>query len=301
MDYYLKFVEYFPTVQELANAKEDDVLKLWQGLGYYSRARNLHFTAKHIARELNGQFPNHYKELLELKGVGPYTAAAISSISYNEPKAVVDGNVYRVLSRIFGIHTPIDSAEGKKEFQELANTLLDESQPGTFNQAVMEFGATVCTPKNPDCSNCIFNSSCHALKQNTLAQLPVKSKKIKKRNRYFNYLVLLDDNHTFLEKRNKKDIWQGLYQFPLIETTTEIKQPEELNSLPHVENFIIETFNPKIISKKHVLTHQNIHARFWQAEGQPRNQQYKRIALDQIHEFAIPRLIDVYINDSDLF
>ena len=188
--YFFKFIEQFPTVYNLANASEEEVLKLWQGLGYYSRARNLHSAANYIVNELNGKFPTTYSEILKLKGVGDYTASAIASICFNEPTAVVDGNVYRVLARYFGISTPINSTSGIKEFKKLAQELIVEDIPGTFNQAIMEFGACMCKPQNPDCFNCPLNDSCVALSNNTIAQLPVKINKTKVRKRYFNYLVI---------------------------------------------------------------------------------------------------------------
>src|SRR5690606_35061662 len=201
LPYYEEFLKAFPTIFHLANAPESQVLKLWQGLGYYSRARNLHATAKYIVAECNGVFPNNYKELHQLKGVGDYTASAIASICFREPAAVVDGNVYRVLSRVFGVETPINSTKGIKDFKSLAQELIDADDPGTYNQAVMEFGAVHCKPRNPDCNICIFNSSCYALANNKVDKLPVKTSKTKIRNRYFNYLVFLSsDEKTILQK-----------------------------------------------------------------------------------------------------
>ncbi len=223
LPYYLKFIESYPKIEDLANAHEDEVLKLWQGLGYYSRARNLHATAKMIAEEMNGTFPDNYKDLLKLKGVGDYTASAVASICFNKPEAVVDGNVYRVLSRVFGIATPINTTAGQKEFKELAQVLIDKKQPGTFNQAIMEFGACYCVPQNPDCGNCIFNDSCVAFQQKKVGELPVKIKAKPIKKRYFNYLVvLLENERTILQQRTGKGIWHKLYEFPLIETSKEI-------------------------------------------------------------------------------
>ena len=212
LPYYLKFTANYPTVFDLAKASEDEVLKHWQGLGYYSRARNLHKTAKYVAEELNGVFPKTYKELLTLKGVGDYTASAIASICYEEPVAVVDGNVYRVLSRCFGVDTPINSTEGVKQFKRLAMSLLPKNNIGDYNQALMEFGAKQCKPKSPDCSNCPVDSECAALATASIQKLPIKLKKIKIRKRYLNFLVLLTKNHkTVMEKRIEKGIWQHLY------------------------------------------------------------------------------------------
>ena len=216
LNYYLKFSETFPTVSHLANAKESDILKLWQGLGYYSRARSLHFSANYIINELNGEFPKSYKELLKLKGVGDYTASAIASICYDEQTAVVDGNVYRVLSRYFGIHTAINSTKGIKEFKKLAQQLITDEDPGRYNQAIMELGAKQCKPQNPNCDECPLNEGCIALQKKVVRNLPIKEKKIKIKKRYFNYLVLDVNNFTLIKQRSTKGIWQNLYEFPLI-------------------------------------------------------------------------------------
>lgn len=219
LPYYLKFIENFPTVHDLAKAEEETVLKLWQGLGYYSRARNLHTTAKYISFELGGNFPNNYTDLLQLKGVGEYTAAAIASISFNENIAVVDGNVFRVLARYFGIELDISQSKTKKEFQKVANDLLPKGKATVFNQAMMEFGARQCVPQNPDCENCVLNTSCFALQKNKIKELPIKTKKLKIKNRYLNYVVVKDKNEHFLiEQRTENGIWKNLYQFSLIET-----------------------------------------------------------------------------------
>ena len=202
MAYYFKFIYNFPSVFDLAKASEEDVLKLWQGLGYYSRARNLHFSAKYIVNELKGTFPANYYNLIKLKGVGDYTASAIASICYNESTAVVDGNVYRVLARYFGINTPINTSKGIKKFKQLAQELIDSKNPGTYNQAAMELGATVCKPQKPLCNECVFNNSCVALSKNLISNLPVKVNKLKIKQRYFNYLVITTGNNkTRIEKR----------------------------------------------------------------------------------------------------
>ncbi|MEO8068831.1 MAG: A/G-specific adenine glycosylase, partial [Flavobacteriales bacterium] len=216
--YWKRFVERWPTVTDLARASEDEVLKEWQGLGYYSRARNLRSAALQVVHEHRGVYPTTHVGLLKLIGVGDYTAAAIASICFSRPEAVVDGNAYRVLARVFGIATPIDSTAGKKEFKALANTLIDPDHPGDHNQAVMELGATVCTPRNPDCGSCPLRNRCVALKESRIATLPVKVKKQVVRVRYFNYLVLRSPKGIFLHQRSGKDIWQGLWEFPLIET-----------------------------------------------------------------------------------
>jgi A/G-specific adenine glycosylase len=267
LPFFLRFTEAFPTVFDLANASEEQVLKLWQGLGYYSRARNLHKTAKQIAFELNGEFPKNYNDLLQLKGVGEYTAAAIASFAYNENVPVVDGNVFRVLSRYFDIETDIASAGGKKEFTQLASELLPKGKANEFNQAIMEFGALLCVPKNPDCQNCVFNDSCLALQKKKVAQLPVKSKKLKVRHRFFNYLVFSDsNNNTLIQKRTQKGIWHNLYEFPLLETEI-IETEENILALIKNQNFIknsiqnIQLFNPQTIV--HKLSHQHLNIKFW--------------------------------------
>ena len=265
--YFLSFTTAFPTVFDLAAANEEQVLKLWQGLGYYSRARNLHKTAQYVANELSGIFPDNYNDLLRLKGVGEYTAAAIASFSYNEPVPVVDGNVFRVLSRYFNIDTDIAVASAKKEFAALAFEMMPKDKPALFNQAIMEFGALQCVPKNPNCGICIFNTSCAALQKKKVDQLPVKSKKLKVRNRFFNYLVVSDDNdNTIIQKRTAKGIWHNLYEFPLIETDA----PEDFDFIANNiqdeyfgNNSVtsIEDCNEKSII--HKLSHQHLHIKFW--------------------------------------
>jgi A/G-specific adenine glycosylase len=267
MPYFLSFVDAFPTVFDLANAGEQQVLKLWQGLGYYSRARNLHKTAQYIAAELDGVFPDNYNDLLKLKGVGEYTAAAIASFSYGQPVAVVDGNVFRVLSRYFDIETDIALASAKKEFAALAFELMPKDEPATFNQAIMEFGALQCVPKSPNCNVCVFNESCLALQKKKIGQLPVKSKKLKVRNRYFNYLVVSDNNDdTIIQKRTSKGIWQNLYEFPLIETEAVesfdyiVERIEKDFFVNDVVDSVLE-YNEKSII--HKLSHQHLHIKFW--------------------------------------
>ncbi|MDD2673606.1 MAG: A/G-specific adenine glycosylase [Flavobacterium sp.] len=270
MPYFLSFTTAFPTVFDLAKANEEQVLKLWQGLGYYSRARNLHKTAQHIAQELSGIFPGNYNDLLKLKGVGEYTAAAIASFSYKEPVPVVDGNVFRVLSRYFDVDTDIAQASAKKEFAALAFELMPKDNPATFNQAIMEFGALQCVPKSPNCGICVFNESCAALQKNRVDQLPVKSKKLKVRNRYFNYLVLEDETgNTIIQKRTDKGIWHNLYEFPLIETEKE-EDFDCVNEAVQAEYFKDNTvvsmleYNEKSII--HKLSHQHLHIKFWKVK-----------------------------------
>lgn len=296
--YYHAFTSQFPTVYDLAKANEEDVLKLWQGLGYYSRARNLHWSAKYIVNELDGVFPDTYKDILKLKGVGDYTASAIASICFNEVTAVVDGNVYRALSRIFGIETPINSTPGQKEFKALAQQLIDKQQPAIFNQAIMEFGARQCKPKNPDCSVCPFKTSCLALKENKIAVLPVKLKKTKVTKKYFNFIVIISKNEkTILEQRIGSGIWQNLYQFPLIETEkpstyNNIKSKiENLDVLADM-NFDVHLYNDTDII--HKLSHQHLYTKFWIVSVDESIE--KGIEISNIEDFPVPILIGNFID-----
>lgn len=267
MPYFLKFVDSFPTVFHLAKAHEEEVLKLWQGLGYYSRARNLHKTAQIVAFERNGIFPDNFLELLQLKGIGDYTAAAIASFSYNESVPVVDGNVFRVLARYFDVQTDISSSTAKKEFTALANELLPIGKANIFNQAIMEFGALQCVPKKPNCDNCVLNHGCLALQKKTVDQLPVKLKKIKVKKRYFNYLIFSDQNqHTLLQKRTDKGIWHNLYEFPLIETLTN-ETDQTIVSFIQNQKYICNTIEEIVINDSqrivHKLSHQHLYIKFW--------------------------------------
>lgn len=298
LPYFVRFTEAYKTVFDLAKSDESTVLKLWQGLGYYSRARNLHFTAKYVANKLNGVFPNNYKELLKLKGIGDYTASAIASVCFDEPVAVVDGNVYRVLSRYFGIKTPINSTKGIKEFKEIAQTLIDSSQPGIYNQAIMDFGALHCKPQNPLCDTCPFSGSCVALEKKLIKELPVKEKKIKIKKRYFNFLVVLtDDNKTILEERVGKGIWQGLYQFPLIETQQPILEEELVNQEGFEDLFPEETtlslFNTKDIV--HKISHQHLYTKFWIVKTPKINS--KTVLWKEVKKYPVPILIDNFLNE----
>ncbi|WP_303318916.1 A/G-specific adenine glycosylase [Flavivirga abyssicola] len=297
LPYYMSFTNTFPTVFDLAKADEEDVLKLWQGLGYYSRARNLHATAKYIADQLNGEFPDNYKDLLKLKGVGDYTASAIASICFNEVTAVVDGNVYRVLSRYFGIDTPINSSKGAKEFKALAQELIDKKNPAEFNQAIMEFGATQCKPKNPDCNICPYNKGCIAFNKKTINSLPVKIKSAKAKKKYFNFLVFIsEDEKTVLEKREGKGIWQNLYQFPLIETNKNIDD-KTLKTLIKAHGLIkgmpfeLSLYNKDVVV--HKLSHQHLYTKFWVVNVN--KLLVEGIPINQIHNYAVPILIGNFI------
>ncbi|MGH1386483.1 A/G-specific adenine glycosylase [Kordia sp.] len=298
LPYYEKFTEAFPTVYDLAKAEESQVLKLWQGLGYYSRARNLHYTAKDIVDNYNGQFPCSYKELLKLKGVGDYTASAIASICFDEVAPVVDGNVYRVLSRYFDVDTPINSTEGVKKFKELAFEVVDHDDPANFNQAIMEFGAVQCKPQSPYCIICPLNESCEGLKNQRVGMLPVKLKKTKIKHRWFNYIVVIsNETETLLEERKGKGIWQGLYQFPLLETEKSIENIElyqsEIEKLININDYSITQFNKK--EKIHKLSHQHLHTTFWIVETTDTLK--KGILLQEIRKYPVPILIGNFIEE----
>lgn len=294
--YFLKFKHVFPSVCDLANANENHVLNNWQGLGYYSRARNLHAAAITICNEFNGEFPNDYNTIKSLKGIGDYTAAAIASIAFELPYAVVDGNVYRVLSRYFDISTPIDSTMGKKEFATLAQELLDKKSPGDYNQALMEFGAIQCIPKNPNCAICPLRDSCLGYANKSYLDLPVKSKKTKVKNRYIDYFVITDGKQVFINKREKEDIWKGLYDFP---SRDSFEKEKELPSL-------IEKLNPTRYyldkSRKHILSHQKIEGNFYIVEvPQIPDLNYDLIPLNEITNYPLPQLLVKYLETSDFF
>ncbi|WP_136466672.1 A/G-specific adenine glycosylase [Flagellimonas onchidii] len=294
--YYYKFLEAFPTVHELASADEEKVLKLWQGLGYYSRARNLHATAKIVVQEFDGKFPDTYKQLKSLKGVGDYTASAIASICFGLPEPVVDGNVYRVLARYFGVETPINSPEGVKYFKELAREVMNAQNIRDYNQGVMEFGAIQCAPKKPYCLHCSLNESCVALKESKVASLPVKINKTKVRKRHFNYLVYLDaEGNTILEQRKGKGIWQNLYQFPLTESDRTLDEDELKNKLKEKDGFptvkTIKLHNHEPIV--HKLSHQHLYTRFWILEVEQTIN--KGVSWENIESFPVPVLIADFI------
>lgn len=302
MDYYLRFVDRFLDVQTLAAAEENEVLKYWQGLGYYSRARNLHRAARQIMEIYSGQFPHNHNEVLCLSGIGEYTAAAICSFAYDQAYAVVDGNVFRVLSRYFGIDTPIDSTGGKKIFSALAREVLSTTHPGIHNQAIMEFGALQCVPVSPNCEECVLRDSCAAFASNRVSVLPVKDKKTKVTQRYFNYLYIRHQGTTFLQKRTKKDVWQNLYEFPLIESDR-LLEVEEL-----LENPVFKTLTEgaqvhlQSISaiRKHILTHRQIFARVFTIEIDRLNENLKAFestTADEIQRFPVSRLMEVFLED----
>lgn len=305
LGYYARFVETFPTVADLAAASEQQVLKLWQGLGYYSRARNLHEAAKSIVAKHNGQFPDTYTNILQLKGVGKYTAAAIASFAFRLPYPVIDGNVYRVVSRVYGVYTPIGTQSAYKQFENILLRLIDQNRPDIFNQAIMDFGSTYCKPLSPDCVNCIFAEECVAFRNDKVSLLPVKSDPPKVKNRFFYYFDIKWDNdgciYTVLGKRSEKDIWKGLYQFPLLEE--EVEESELLSRLStFLDDFckvpyVIEDVSSPIT---HKLTHRTIVARFIKvklnSEPQLESEKWEQICTSDIGKFPVSRLIDKYLN-----
>ncbi|MDB5123117.1 MAG: A/G-specific adenine glycosylase [Mucilaginibacter sp.] len=300
LPYFFRFVEKYPDVTSFAAASEDEILKLWQGLGYYSRGRNMLKTARQVQQLYDGKFPQSYTELLKLKGIGPYTAAAIASFSANEARAVVDGNVYRVLARYFGIDEPINSTEGKKIFQATADELLNIEQPAIHNQAIMEFGATLCTPKNPACGICPVRTGCRAFISNAVKVLPVKLKKGKVRDRFFNYFLFTDGHTVLLNKRNEKDIWANMYDLPLIETLSLLSQ-KELVALPIVTQFFGTNINILEFSqvKIHLLTHQRLHVRLIRLQNKPvkLSEQWFYIPVEDLKRLAIPKILFIFLKN----
>lgn len=304
-DYYNRFVATFPTIESLAKAPEQKVFKLWEGLGYYTRCKNLIATAKFIANEKQGIFPDKYEDILALKGIGPYTAAAIASFAFNLPFAVVDGNVFRVLSRFFGIDKAIDSNTGKKLFTQLAEELLDKQHPGIYNQSIMDFGAVVCKPKNPLCGECPLKTKCEALLQNKVALLPIKEGKLIKKARWLNYLIVDFNGKVYVRKRGAKDIWENLYEFILLENDALI-EPEALRNSEVFKNIFVEN-TPTIVAisplYKQQLTHQTIHGRFIKikVQHQPGHlKSYKAVTYKQLGKLPFPRIINAYLVENEL-
>ena len=303
--YYEKFVERFPKIFDLAIADEQEILWLWQGLGYYSRARNLHKCARLIVSEYNGTFPESYKTLIKLPGIGPYTAAAIASISFNEKTPVLDGNVFRVLSRLFDINKDIGSSEGRKYFRKMAASLIQDQDPGEFNQAIMEFGALQCLPKNPDCKSCILNTNCLSYFKNNQHKRPIKQKKLIKKIRYFNYLVIDQDNCFYFKKRNSDDIWKGLFDFYLFESDDKYTDPKQISN--HIALFNHEDcYIHSIREYKHTLTHQVIKACFYHITLKNSNLKIHKQFLndgkfyckEDILKLPKPVLIDKYLKEE---
>jgi len=304
LSYYHRFLVRYPSVQKLAIATENDVMKMWEGLGYYSRARNLHATAKIITHEHNGKFPESYQKIIELKGIGVYTASAIASFAYNLPHAVVDGNVYRVLSRVFGIETPIDSTAGKKAFQELANSLLPAKNASQYNQAIMEFGSQYCKTKSPNCGSCIFSGHCLAYSKSWVNRLPLKEKKTRIKSRYLNYLVFINSKkEVSIRKRTEKDIWQGLYEFPKIESEKPMLQDMVIKETE--KSFQLKALKKALVFSsdeyKHLLTHITIYATFHVLQlSSGQKTSFKKVPLNQLRKFAFPQLIVKFMKDCRL-
>lgn len=296
--YYNRFIKKYPTINKLAAAPEINVFKLWEGLGYYTRCKNLIYTAKFISHDLNGKFPETYESILKLKGIGPYTASAISSFAYNLPYAVVDGNVMRVLSRFFGINTPIDSDEGKKKFTLLANELINKKWPALYNQAIMDFGATVCKPQLPLCSTCYLQAECTAFKKNSVKEYPFKKGKMIKRNRWFYYIIAEYRGCVYIRKRIQKDIWQNLHEFILIEKDTMVKPASILASKQFMKiagkKFKLVNISAVI---KQQLTHQTIYGCFIHILLDKKSllKDYELIEKPGIEQLAFPKLITTYV------
>jgi A/G-specific adenine glycosylase len=298
--YYEKFIKAFPTVHELAAAPDQQVFKMWEGLGYYSRCKNLLATARIISKELKGKFPGTYDEILKLKGIGPYTAAAIASFAFNENKAVVDGNVQRVISRYFGISTAVDSTEGKKLYASLAQTLIDEKSPGTYNQAIMDFGATICKPRNPLCEICVEKKECVAFNNGYVHMLPVKEKKLKTRTRWLYYFIIESAGSVYIRKREEKDIWQNLHEFVLMEKDEPQEEPEK--------DFLDILFKRGSYQIKHAsdvfsqqLTHQRIYGRFFVVQLNTKHKlagNYMLIRKKDIGGYAFPKFINSFLESS---
>ncbi|GIV34968.1 MAG: A/G-specific adenine glycosylase [Chitinophagales bacterium] len=301
--YYLRFKETFPDLKSLALATEDDVLRMWQGLGYYTRARNLHHAARYIYHELAGKFPDNYTALRKLKGVGPYTAAAIAAFAFNQPCAVVDSNVYRVLSRIFGIFEPVDSVAGKKFFTSLAERLMDPKAPALYNQAIMDFGAVQCTPRNPFCENCPFKTRCYAFQHQCIELLPIKKKKPARKVRYFHYLVLRHQGYTYLMHRNGKDIWKNLYEFPMIEGSRKMSLKEivlraEQNGWILRAAAVTASLSPEF---SQTLTHQKIHGSFAEIvlhKDASVAAFLLKIPINSLDNYAFPGIIRKYLQQA---
>lgn len=303
MPYYHSFTNAYSTITDLANAPEDAVMRLWQGLGYYSRARNLHQTAKIVAAEYGGNFPSTYAEIAMLKGIGPYTAGAIASIAFNEKAAAVDGNVYRFLARYFGISTPAPSEKARKEFTAIVLNLMENHPPGTFNQALIEFGALQCKP-SPPCMLCPFNATCYALNKGKVNELPVKNKMAARRSRYFHYFIIKSQNRVLLQQRTAKDIWQQLYEFPLVETSTaELDSPavlgQEVLAYLNKQNYPL-TFMGKPL--KHVLSHQDLFTNFYLVEVKklPTIGTAIPVNIADLDNYGLPRVITLFLENNSI-
>lgn len=301
IDYYCRFMNRFPDLVSLAGAKIEEVLKAWQGLGYYSRARNMHAAAVVMVSVHGGKFPSTYRELMGLKGIGPYTAAAIASIAFDEPRAVIDGNVHRVIARLFGFSDP-PGGRGSGAISRKARELLDEAAPGIYNQAIMEFGALVCTPANPSCGSCPLQECCIAYRRGQVEKLPVKGKNIKQRHRYFHYFIIKSGDRILVRQRENKDIWQWLFEFPLIETSHPTSPVGLMESPSWNQLFMNREVRPSRVSGtiRHRLTHQVIHARFYHLDGIPAGLAsglpFQEVPLNDISKLPVPKLIENYLD-----
>lgn len=299
--YFLRFVERFPDVLSLANASEQDVLNLWQGLGYYSRARNLKSAAVYIKDHHHGVFPENYSDILKLKGVGSYTAAAISSFAFKQCYPVIDGNVMRVISRLYGIERSIHSGEGKRVISEIAQKLIDKNEPDTYNQAIMEFGALQCIPSNPNCEYCIFSAECVANNTGKVSEIPHRKSQSTKRNRYFNYAVIRDNSRIILRKRSGKDIWQNMFDFPLLESDDRLAA-FQVKDIPGFYSEEAMPYKTESVSdwKTHLLSHQIIYARFHELQCDVDKfilpVDWKLVRIEELKEYPLPKLIESYIN-----
>jgi A/G-specific adenine glycosylase len=303
--YFFRFLEKYPDIQSLARAPEDEVLKLWQGLGYYSRARNLREAAGTVVERYQGKFPDNFDSIRSLKGIGDYTAAAIASFAFGLPHPVIDGNVYRFLSRYFGIDCPVDSSEGKKIFKEVALKIMDKNNPAEHNQAIMEFGALQCTPLHPTCQRCPFSNTCYAHKNDRVAFLPVKGKKTKIRNRFFNYLVLKGNEYIFLRQRPESDIWRNLYDFPLIETDISVEPDELFSTRQWIELVGNSRYHVNSVSQQslHKLSHQHLFMRFYELDlkGEFKgnfNDRLLKIRLEQAGNYPVPKPVANYLEEK---
>lgn len=300
LSYYEKFIQAFPSVHELAKANEQEVLNLWQGLGYYSRARNLHYTARFIVLELEGEFPKTFDELIKLKGVGHYTASAIASFAFGENVAVLDGNVFRVLSRIFNVHEPINSTEGVKYFRSLSQNILPTESSDTYNQAIMEFGALQCVPVSPSCVECVMNVKCEAYIKDTMKKLPVKLKKNKVKNLYIHFFIFRSKRSVILKKREGNGIWRNLWEFPNLVYPSPPEVFEVVNDLKDLVELDDVAIENSSKTYTHLLSHRKISARFHVVNGFPKKNEFKEIELGNLQDFPIHRLMDKYLEEHDL-
>lgn len=304
LDYYNRFITKFPSIKLLADAEETTVFKLWEGLGYYTRCKNLIATAKYIAHELNGVFPKTYENILALKGVGPYTAAAIASFAFNLPHAVVDGNVYRVLSRFFGMDTPIDTTIGKQLYNKLANELLHKKMPGIYNQALMDFGATICKPQLPLCNTCPMAKKCEAYKNHLVSILPIKEKFVTKKIRWLNYLVFEHKGYVYVRKRGAKDIWENLYEFTLIESegALAVEKLSQLKIMRAIAGNQAFEINHISIIYKQQLTHQTIYGQFIKVKltNRPNLPGFEKISSIELQQLPFPKFITTYLKDKNV-